>query len=162
MQVSWIATSKLHTTHIVGMHIGEVCIDMDGDYSLYEQKSDSETKFPPKCPQCEVEYKLTENRSVTPIRRHGTGLQKVNQVLADSMIRTMKNAKEVNTKVVLFSDSRQSAAKLSAGIELDHYRDVLRWTILNALNGSDETISFLKKSRAAFTLSKTYSTPRTV
>lgn len=47
--------------------------------------------------------------------------------------------------MVLFSDSRQSAAKLSAGIELDHFRDVLRWAILHALNGSNEVVSFLKK-----------------
>ena len=123
---------------------GEYKTDMDGDYCLYEQSSDSETKFPHKCPQCEVEYYVKDKNSLTPIRYHGTGLQKVNQVLADSLIRAMKKEKEANTKVVLFSDSRQSAAKLSAGIELDHYRDVLRWTILHALNGNNETVAFLK------------------
>lgn len=124
---------------------GEYYPDIDGTYSLYEQPSDSETKFPHKCPQCEVTYHIKDKNSVTPIRYHGTGLQKVNQILADSLIRSMKNAKEKNTKVVLFSDSRQSAAKLSAGIELDHFRDVLRWAILHALNGSNEVVSFLKK-----------------
>lgn len=128
---------------------GEVYNDMDGDYSMHEQMSDTETKFPSKCPQCEVAYKVEDNNSITPIRKHSTGLQKVNQILADSLIRTMKNAKESNTKVVLFSDSRQSAAKLSAGIELDHFRDVLRWAILSALNGSDEAIAFLNKFRKA-------------
>lgn len=124
---------------------GEYYLDIDGKYSLYEQPSDSEIKFPHKCPQCEVAYYIKDKNSVTPIRYHGTGLQKVNQVLADSLIRSMKNAKENNTKVVLFSDSRQSAAKLSAGIELGHFRDVLRWAILHALNGSNEVVSFLKK-----------------
>lgn len=133
---------------------GEVYSDINGKYSLHEQMSDSETKFPSKCPQCEVAYKVSDSNSFTPIRHHSTGLQKVNQILADSLIRTMKNAKESNTKVVLFSDSRQSAAKLSAGIELDHFRDVLRWAILNALNGSDEAISFLKKFREAAPPSK--------
>ena len=128
---------------------GEVYNDIDGEYSLHEQTSDTETKFPAKCPQCEVAYKTKDSNSITPIRHHSTGLQKVNQILADSLIRTMKNAKESNTKVVLFSDSRQSAAKLSAGIELDHFRDVLRWAILNALNGSDEAIAFLKRFREA-------------
>ncbi len=128
---------------------GEVYANIDGDYSMHEQMSDSETKFPAKCPQCEVAYKIKDSNSFTPIRHHSTGLQKVNQILADSLIRTMKNAKESNTKVVLFSDSRQSAAKLSAGIELDHFRDVLRWAILKALNGSDEAIAFLKKFRDA-------------
>lgn len=124
---------------------GEYYPDMDGTYSLYEQPSDSEIMFPHKCPQCEVEYKIKDKNSITPIRYHGTGLQKVNQILADSLIRSMKNAKEKNTKLVLFSDSRQSAAKLSAGIELDHFRDVLRWAILHALDGSNEVVGFLKK-----------------
>ncbi len=123
---------------------GEYYHDIDGTYSLYEQRSDSETKFPHKCPQCEVAYYIKGKNSLTPIRYHGTGLQKVNQILADALIRSMKNAKEKNTKVVLFSDSRQSAAKLSAGIELDHFRDVLRWAILHALNGSNEVVGFLK------------------
>lgn len=124
---------------------GEYHLDRDGKYSLYEQPSDSEIKFPHKCPQCEVAYYIKDKNSITPIRYHGTGLQKVNQILADSLIRSMKKAKENTTKVVLFSDSRQSAAKLSAGIELDHFRDVLRWAILHALNGSNEVVSFLKK-----------------
>lgn len=133
---------------------GEVWNNIDGDYSLHEQMSDSETKFPAKCPQCEVAYKIKDSNSFTPIRHHSTGLQKVNQILADSLIRTMKNAKESNTKVVLFSDSRQSAAKLSAGIELDHFRDVLRWAILTALNGSNDAIEFLKKFRETSSVNK--------
>jgi len=48
-------------------------------------------------------------------------------------------------KLFVFSDSRQSAAKLSAGIELDHFRDVLRWSILHSLNGNNENVIFLKK-----------------
>ena len=124
---------------------GEYSLNMDGEYSLYEQTSNSETKFPHKCPQCEVAYYVKDKNSVTPIRYHGTGLQKVNQILADSLIRSMKKENEKNTKVVLFSDSRQSAAKLSAGIELDHFRDVLRWAILHALNGNNEVTTFLKQ-----------------
>ena len=46
---------------------GEYYPDMDGSYSLYEQPSNSETVFPNKCPQCEVEYKIKDKNSVTPI-----------------------------------------------------------------------------------------------
>ena len=128
---------------------GECVNDIDGQYWLHLQKSDSETKFPHKCPKCEVSYKVKvgDANSLTPIRRHSTGLQKITQVLADSLIRTMRNSKESNTKVVLFSDSRQSAAKLSAGIELDHYRDVLRWAILHSLSRYDKAVEILNKSR---------------
>lgn len=126
---------------------GEYWSSIDGEYVLIEQECDADSLFPHKCPQCEVSYLVKDKNSVTPIRRHSTGLQKVNQILADSLIRTMKREKESNTKVVLFSDSRQSAAKLSAGIELDHFRDVLRWSILHSLSGSNDVIIRLKAIR---------------
>lgn len=124
---------------------GEYRPDKGGEYSIYEQPSENDSFFPHKCPQCEIKYKVDDKDSFTPIRWHGTGLQKVNQILADALIRSMKNENEDNTKVVLFSDSRQSAAKLSAGIEIDHYRDVLRWAILNALRENKSDADFLKK-----------------
>ena len=73
-----------------------------GEYLLHEQKTDKDTRFPSECPQCEIEYRIENANSFTPLKRHSTGLQKVNQVLADSLVRTMKNAHENNTKVVLF------------------------------------------------------------
>lgn len=133
---------------------GECIKNMDGHYWLYLQKSNSETKFPYRCPRCEVIYKVSDANSLTPVRRHSTGLQKITQILADSLIRSMRKAKESNTKVVLFSDSRQSAAKLSAGIELDHYHDVLRWAILHSLSGNDKAVEILKKYRKGQPLSE--------
>ena len=127
---------------------GEYRENPDGEYSLHIQGSEDDTSFPNKCPQCEISYRVMDKNSLTPIRRHATGLQKVNQILADGVIRSMKKAKESNTKVVLFSDSRQAAAKLSAGIELDHFRDVLRWVILRALNSDSKDAEFLKNMRA--------------
>ena len=126
---------------------GEYSKSPNGEYYVYEQRNDSDTCFPHKCPQCEVAYRVKDKNSFTPVRRHSAGLQKINQILADSLIRSMKNENESNTKVVLFSDSRQSAAKLSAGIELDHFRDVLRWAILNALKGDNSAVTFLKSIR---------------
>lgn len=127
---------------------GEYRENPDGKYSLHIQASDKETLLPSMCPQCEISYRIQDKNSLTPIRKHTTGLQKVNQIMADSMIRSMKRSGESNTKVVLFSDSRQAAAKLSAGIELDHYRDVLRWIILKALNSDTKDADFLKRIRA--------------
>lgn len=132
---------------------GECKNDIDGKYWLHIQESERDTKFPHKCPNCEVSYKIEDDNSLTPIRRHSTGLQKITQILADSLIRSMRNANEKNTKLVLFSDSRQSAAKLSAGIELDHYRDVLRWAILHSLNGNDKAVEILNKYRKGSKLS---------
>lgn len=79
---------------------GEYQENLYGDYLLYKQFSEEENQFPSKCPQCEIEYRA--NDIFTPLKRHSTGLQKVNQVLADALVRIMKNSHEANTKVVLF------------------------------------------------------------
>ncbi len=121
---------------------GEVKIDPNGDYYIFRQSSEGQYIFPQQCPNCEVDYK-----DMSPLRRHSTGLQKVNQVLADALMRTLKAEKEQNPQLVLFSDSRQSAAKLSAGIELDHYRDVLRWSVIKSLTIDNENINFIRKYR---------------
>lgn len=66
----------------------------------------------------------------SPIMRHRTGFQKVNQVLADGLMRELQSVDESAQKLVVFTDSRQDAAKLAAGVELDHYRDLVRQTLL--------------------------------
>lgn len=147
--VLWKNTNAVHEEGWVRVHYnsltGEYKRHTHGEYLFHAQKSDKETAFPSKCPQCEVEYKVSDAKSFTPLRRHSTGLQKVNQVLADSLVRSMKNAHDESAKVVLFSDSRQAAAKLSAGIELDHYRDIVRWLMLRSLKGDEDVIKFLKQ-----------------
>jgi len=104
-------------------------------------------KYPKLCPRCGVEYKVEDSRSLAPISKHATGVQKVNQVMADALMRSMKQGKETNPKLVLFSDSRQAAAKLSAGIELDHYRDVLRQTVIESLKAQDYNKEILLQYR---------------
>ncbi len=124
---------------------GKISYNPDGDYCIFEQKSEEESQFPNECPHCEVSYNSQNN--LTPLRKHTVGLQKINQILADSLIRSMKMMNEECTKIVLFSDSRQAAAKLSAGIELDHYRDMMRWIILDSLKGSSDDIQLLIRFR---------------
>ena len=56
-------------------------------------------------------------------------------------------ATKEKSKLILFSDSRQGAAKLSAGIELDHYRDEIRLAMLNSLGSESECLEYLKQWR---------------
>ena len=108
---------------------------------------DSKAPFPERCPACDWHIKYDENeQSLTPLYHHGTGVQKLDQVFADSLTRILKDKKE-KSKLILFSDSRQGAAKLSAGIELDHYRDEIRLAMLNSLDAESECLSYLKKWR---------------
>ncbi|WP_158593393.1 DEAD/DEAH box helicase [Nitrosovibrio sp. Nv6] len=90
--------------------------------------------FPPVCPQCGTDERRASNYP-TPIRNHRTGFQRGSQVLAATLLREI-DGEQISTtsrrKIVLFSDSRQDAAKLAAGMELDHFRDMVRITMLDA------------------------------
>lgn len=98
----------------------------------YNSGTAQEAEFPLYCPRCGFEVKYKKDKPIlTPITRHSTYVQKVNQIFADKLMEIQKD--EPKQKLVLFSDSRQSAAKLSGGIELDHYHDMLRIAIVKAL-----------------------------
>lgn len=88
--------------------------------------------FPPICPRCETDYR--RRPSTSPLRQHRTGFQRSSQVLASALAREMPKfiGSKPTRKLVIFSDSRQDAAKLSAGMELDHYRDMVRVCLMGA------------------------------
>jgi len=125
---------------------GEFSKDRTGQHAMFVPSDEYLVNYPDCCPNCHVSYRIQDKNSLTPIAVHGTGVQKVNQVMADALIRTIRRDNGY-PKIVLFSDSRQAAAKLSAGIELDHYRDVLRQIVLNSLEGEDNNIQLLRKLR---------------
>ena len=93
-----------------------------------------EPAMPHKCPRCDADYR--RRRIPTPLRNHRTGFQKACQVIASALCREMPEMqdKKAARKLVIFSDSRQDAAKLAAGMERDHFRDMIRLSLINALN----------------------------
>lgn len=88
--------------------------------------------LPPVCPRCDTDYRRSSVGS--PLRQHRTGFQRSSQVLASALAREMPEAvtNRRSRKLVIFSDSRQDAAKLSAGMELDHFRDMVRVCLVGA------------------------------
>lgn len=93
-----------------------------------------EPAMPHKCPRCDADYR--RKRIPTPLRNHRTGFQKACQVIASALCREMpeKQNNKAARKLVIFSDSRQDAAKLAAGMERDHFRDMIRLALIDALN----------------------------
>lgn len=94
-----------------------------------------EPSFPTRCACCDADYSHSRRIIQTPLRNHRTGFQKASQVLAGGLLREMpaSTEREATRKLVVFSDSRQDAAKLAAGMERDHHRDVLRMVLIQSV-----------------------------
>ncbi len=90
---------------------------------------DGVNAFPTKCPHCGDDW--ARRRIESPIRDLGSGFQRVMQLLSDGMMRQIPDVRK--RKLVLFSDSRQDAAKLSTGIKHAHYLDNVRQTAFGRL-----------------------------
>ncbi|MDW8207217.1 MAG: DEAD/DEAH box helicase, partial [Chloroherpetonaceae bacterium] len=91
--------------------------------------------MPSICPRCGVDYGKGNRNIKTPLREHNTSFQKPCQVIAAAAYREMDSpapGRLSNRKLVIFTDSRQDAAKLAAGMERDHYRDMLRIAFMDA------------------------------
>ncbi|MDW8212768.1 MAG: DEAD/DEAH box helicase [Roseiflexaceae bacterium] len=116
--------------------------------SVSESKRDSEPALPTKCPRCDADYSRREIFN-SPLRNHRTGFQKACQVLASALFREMapfQHADDTSArKLVIFSDSRQDAAKLAAGMERDHFRDMVRLALIQALESYwNDFVAFLR------------------
>ena len=80
------------------------------------------------CPSCAVDYKLKKMKS--PIRGFRTGFSKIIQILSKELFYHLDKRKR---KLIVFSDSREEAARTSNGIERSHYQDLIREIIHNEL-----------------------------
>lgn len=88
--------------------------------------------YPARCARCDADWSRRQIGS--PIRTLRTGFQKIAQILSDSLLREIAGRAVQSRKLVVFSDSRQDAAKLSAGMRFSHYRDALRQAITDSLS----------------------------
>ena len=89
--------------------------------------------YPARCPRCDADWSRRQIGS--PVRTLRTGFQKIAQVLSDALLRNIAPAgASESRKLVVFSDSRQDAAKLSAGMRFSHYRDELRQAMTEAID----------------------------
>ena len=88
--------------------------------------------YPARCPRCDADWSRRQIGS--PVRTLRTGFQKIAQILSDALLRRISDTgAHQSRKLVVFSDSRQDAAKLSAGMRFSHYRDALRQAITGAI-----------------------------
>ena len=87
--------------------------------------------YPSICPRCDDDWSRSDG---FPIRTQRTGFQKISQVLCDTLLREIPETVDHNhRKLVVFTDSRQDAAKLAPGVRFAHYRDAVRQALTMSL-----------------------------
>lgn len=111
----------------------------------YEVEPTVAGAFPTLCASCGANWELSflkkndPERYRSPVRGLRTGFEKINQVLVGELADQLG---ENDRKLILFSDSRQDAAKLSAGVGIRHYQDLIRSVFveeMHALKPFDST-----------------------
>ena len=91
-------------------------------------------EYPAICPRCDTDWRRRDLIR-SPIRTQRTGFQKIAQVLSDTLLRDLAEPPlSSDRKLVMFSDSRQDAAKLSAGMRFSHHRDALRQALVASIS----------------------------
>jgi DEAD/DEAH box helicase domain-containing protein len=116
-------------------------------YQVVGEQGEKEPSLPSRCPRCDSDYgKKASFKS--PLRNHRIGFQKACQVLASALFREMDPTQAdlaATRKLVIFSDSRQDAAKLAAGMERDHFRDMVRLELIRSFRGYwDNLVAYLR------------------
>lgn len=107
--------------------------------------------LPSICASCGEDYSSRKGRYRSPIRGFRTGFSKVSQILTKDMFLQLPKGSE---KVVVFSDSREDAARISLGIEKNHFddlfRELLTHELINATYGEYGFLLDMKKATASF------------
>ena len=90
--------------------------------------------LPEVCPRCHSKGWNQDPRIFfrgvvrSPLRGHATGTAAVAQVLTDRLIEALGDDIS-SSRTIVFTDSRDDAASTAAGLELNHFRDLIRQLI---------------------------------
>ena len=122
-----------------GKLIPDSTTDSNGYFYKIDHPEDWCSEIPKYCPHCGDAWDLSKKKifvngkeqGVSPLRNSRTGLQKVIQIFTQTLQATVKAQSE--RKTIIFSDSRQDAAKYAVGIQWSHYQDMIRLIAVDAM-----------------------------
>jgi DEAD/DEAH box helicase domain-containing protein len=109
--------------------------------------------LPERCPRCDSSGSNRDLRTFfrgvvrSPIRAHTTGTARTSQILLDRVVKTVGEGPH-ERRTIVFTDSRDDAAGTAAGVELNHFRDLVRQLMTSQLEGSSSPTDILRRAAA--------------
>ena len=107
--------------------------------------------LPERCPRCDARGRNVDTKTFfrsivrSPIRSHSTGTARVSQVILDRVVREIgETAAEGRT--IIFTDSRDDAANTAAGVELNHFRDLIRQLVTSELEATTPAGEMMRRA----------------
>lgn len=109
--------------------------------------------LPVHCPRCDqvsgrpdaASYYAGEVRS--PIRAHTAGLAQSTQLLMTQLHRSMGDTVE-DSRTIVFTDSRDDAARTASGAELNQFRDLVRQLIRQVIEHREDPVDIMRRGVA--------------
>ncbi len=130
----WHRASINPNTGIVKLRVSAVEGEVD---CLWFDTSDVVSELdlpamPQRCPSCLIDYSERYGRS-SPIRSFVTGLGVMSHLLAKHLMGVLPAGR--SRRLVAFSDSREAAASLAVGVEVQQWDHLLRGSLQKELRG---------------------------
>ena len=118
-----------------------------------EQDRSHTPALPVHCPRCDqraglldgTDYFAVEVRS--PIRAHTSGLSQSTQLLMTQLHRSMGDAVD-ESRTIVFTDSRDDAARTACGTELNQFRDLVRQLTRQILQEREDPLEIMRRGAA--------------
>lgn len=109
--------------------------------------------LPESCPRCETQghnrdpERFFRGTVRSPVRAHTTGVSQVGQLLLSQLFRQVGGTVE-ESRTILFTDSRDDAARTAAGMEANHFRDLVRQLVRIQLRKARSPVELLRRAAA--------------
>ena len=139
-------------SHSNGVLTPDASSNANGYYYRIKDSQDWCSEIPKFCPNCgdlrdyKSEKILVNGKEQAPstLRTSRTGLQKIIQIFTQTLQTTVEN--QSDRKTIIFSDSRQDAAKYAVGIQWSHYQDMIRLLAVEAMKrqAADEDLAIVR------------------
>ena len=136
VSASWSRARINPKTGVVNLGVDEnddnsiPCLWFEVDSQEWNQNNqpDQYSGMPQVCPSCQINYSERFGRR-TPIRSFVTGLARLSHLFSKHLMSALEEGD--SRKLVAFSDSREAAANLSLGVEVEQWALLLR-TLVNS------------------------------